>query len=521
MDLWPRVWPWAYFLDAYRDVLPTAVSAKHLYEVVFLYVDRIPFSLVASLQGFRTFVAMAWKVFIATGNPQPLGLIQLMHFIDADSATPIPQAHVAEYAAGAGGTLDQLADAVCRHLAMAEESMNSDFFHSGVRFCMAIEFRRTSPTAPDRSSFHLLLCRRGVVELLTKFSHSMMLMMGENLGEESTPGVVTDCLSLLVLEISHPRGHLSIPEAIRSRLLNVLVLLPTRYSSANHLGLLRKILETVTTSTVYYSVLQELQPFIVATCGDILGPNPTPSPLSAELTIFCKLALERGDVKLDIDSADHASWSGCDNLECGKLMKTREFRSCAGCRTMHYCNRECQRADWRFHRSVCRNLHLVYLDDPLVKRDKSLMRGLVHRTYNDNKTKICDIQLENMHSPVGRAFYICLDYSMGYPIIDSQPFATRDEAAESGDHPRARPFEVYQADQEERALQDLRIQLFLVTFPGQPLRIFALRIHDEYYKLLLQRGIPDPESMTDQEAVEVHQRVQALKARLGVHLLFQ
>ncbi len=42
---------------------------------------------------------------------------------------------------------------------------------------------------------------------------------------------------------------------------------------------------------------------------------------------------------------------------CGKVEEKRgEFKSCSRCQAMKYCGRECQKADWKVHKKVCKNL---------------------------------------------------------------------------------------------------------------------------------------------------------------------
>ncbi|KAJ7660292.1 hypothetical protein DFH06DRAFT_1401729 [Mycena polygramma] len=525
VDLWPRVWPWAYFLDTYRDTIPMSPSARHLYATLFQYIDRIPFGLASELPGFRTIVTKAWKVFIATGDSNPRGLDELLNFVDADLATSISKTHLAEYAAGAGGTMDELAATVWEHLAMAEETGNPDYFNSGLRLAGAIEFERASPTHSNPSRFHISLRRRGVVGLLTRVSRRLMLTPASESANKETPGLLTDCLSLLVVEMCHPQGYRFVPEAIRSRLLDIIILLPTTFRSADQLVFLRQLLEKVSESTVYYSVIQEAQDLLTGACDNVLtvAVEENMSPILAEVAAFCTMAFERTKIKLQIESADHAAYRGCDNLDCGKVMQKNAFRSCAGCRTMNYCNKECQKIDWRFHRSVCRNLHSVHIGkyDPLTRRDKSFMRGLVQETWKQNRGTIDALQHHMLNTDICRAFYVCLDYSLGAPSITWKPFVTHDRAAPPLVPPPAAletDFEILQADYEERARQDVGIQLFLVTFPCQPPRIYTMTTHHEFLRVARQTlRESDAEACVEEAA----QKLAALHERVPFHTIIQ
>ena len=47
------------------------------------------------------------------------------------------------------------------------------------------------------------------------------------------------------------------------------------------------------------------------------------------------------------------SWLGCTALpkEVNGVLKSK---LCSGCRTMRYCCSECQKADWKLHKSGCK-----------------------------------------------------------------------------------------------------------------------------------------------------------------------
>ncbi|KAL7411677.1 hypothetical protein BDY24DRAFT_395692 [Mrakia frigida] len=51
-------------------------------------------------------------------------------------------------------------------------------------------------------------------------------------------------------------------------------------------------------------------------------------------------------------------WSSCsgtekDGRDCAKLKVGEEMYACGGCKTIRYCSREHQRADWKRHKPLC------------------------------------------------------------------------------------------------------------------------------------------------------------------------
>ncbi|KAJ7939214.1 hypothetical protein B0H13DRAFT_2300968 [Mycena leptocephala] len=168
------------------------------------------------------------------------GLRELSNFIASDSDDDeISDVHVAEYATGAGGSLEHLAELLWTHLTMPGSSI-THLFHDTLR-------------------------RRGLVGHLAMVAWQLTQDIQEGIAPENTAEllILTDLLSLLVLELCNPGGYLWISEPIRKGLVNVIIHLPrTACASEDHLVHLRKLLEQIKQSTVHYSV-HELQHFIL------------------------------------------------------------------------------------------------------------------------------------------------------------------------------------------------------------------------------------------------------------------
>ncbi|KAJ7467536.1 hypothetical protein FB451DRAFT_1258800 [Mycena latifolia] len=406
LDLWSRTWPWMHFLDTYREIIPTCPEYLDLYWVFFAYIDRIPTSLVGSTPEFRTLIAKAWREFIAHGDPDARGFRELLHFVDSDSST-ISDAHVTEYSAGAGGSLDDLAALVCDHLTMAQAEKNSTYIWSGVRFALAIESSVDSGT----SIFHGSLRHRGVVSLLTEIIWKLTWDLfasdeDEHAAAEGLPEMLTDCLSLLVFELCHPAGHLWMPQAIRSQLLKVIVYLGATDATEEQVDYLLRLLQGTQRFTVYYSVLRELERTLPQVIGEVKAQDLPNSPIFYQWGEFISLAQDRLKLKAHLDSPDYITYRACDNLACGRIMQKAKFRSCARCSMAYYCDSSCQRLAWTEHRTLCGSLRSLHLSDPLTGHNKSFMRALVQQTYERNKLDILEMQVEHRCCSDGREFLI-------------------------------------------------------------------------------------------------------------------
>jgi hypothetical protein len=315
-ELWPRVLAWVTFLDAHRGVMGTSPNQLDLYWFFFDYVHRLPPVLVGASSGFRQLVAKAWTVFIATGDSDARGFRQLLHFVDGDSRSramcdDADDAHLVEYAAGAGGSLDDLAGMVCDHLNI---DGNMAYIQSAICFVMA------SGSAQD---FHHFLRRRGIVRRLTEILSDLTVDSSSdprirNVAE----GLVTDCLSLLVFELCNPDAYLWLPQALRSGLLDCIARISTLWPGAHVLNL-RKLLEYTQSATVYFSVVQSFACHLPTTSVR------ADSPIYAQWMEFLALAQERlAPADAFYAAPERGPRRVCDNLRVKHLIFSNTPRSC-------------------------------------------------------------------------------------------------------------------------------------------------------------------------------------------------
>ena len=56
---------------------------------------------------------------------------------------------------------------------------------------------------------------------------------------------------------------------------------------------------------------------------------------------------------------------------CKKQLKPGAFKLCGGCSSSFYCNKECQKADWKEHKDVCR----------AFQHDPAFIRAMIDERY--------------------------------------------------------------------------------------------------------------------------------------------
>lgn len=235
---------------------------------------------------------------------------------------------------------------------------------------MACEPARTSTELGD---FQHFLRRRGIVRRLTEILSDVTSDSSDSLTSNTRGELVTNCLSLFVLELCNPDGYLWLPQALRSGLLGCMARIANLFDSGVHISNLRKLLEYTQRATVYYSVVQNFA------CRLPNASVHADSPIYSQWMKFMALAQERLDTTDVFDDPECGPHRVCDNLEanhftyetnsilvltsfqCGRIMEKSKFKACAGCCTVYYCDSSCQRADWTDHRMWCGRLRLLYL----------------------------------------------------------------------------------------------------------------------------------------------------------------
>ncbi|KAJ7436662.1 hypothetical protein B0H11DRAFT_652261 [Mycena galericulata] len=229
---------------------------------------------------------------------------------------------------------------------------------AGVTFAWNVD------SSPD-GIFSASLRARGLVPLLANIVGGLVSRFHQD-GVETTFG---KCTRLLDIQLSHPSSFKWLPEALRADLLRTIVCFANVTTSAIDTEYLKRLMTGLTASTVYFSVLRDLGEALPGAAAIFVGRK---SVIADEWPQFVSLTETRLGIKKKLDSSEYLSQVACDSLQCGGMQVKLHFRTCAGCRSVHYCNKGCQRIDWVRHRTVCRRLRSLHLsqDGPRYRSTK-------------------------------------------------------------------------------------------------------------------------------------------------------
>ncbi|KAJ7617639.1 hypothetical protein DFH06DRAFT_100814 [Mycena polygramma] len=426
VELWPRIWPWVYFVYEYHEHLlvacnqrPDLLLGQFTQFIVrnYLSSDLQSFSpLISSTLGLRAIVGKAWTLLLV--HEEEPGTFEAMHKCLAwflrilDFTDPVNFAEIME---GAGGTLDDLArlviqyahDAISRRRAW-KLAPHSFYMRALVTFVQAgYSGHYPQPPAPVLQEAFLDTLRhvraRKFVPVLV-LGISSLLTLPDADTQESVR------LSLVLLErlLTTQSWNLWLVEALKVDLLRVLVDCATQFGSYLDRNLKYLFGQLMTHGLVYYHVVVEMQE-AVADAAQISSTNEFKAlDIYTQWTALTDLVEKRGAI-LKEARLPHA----CNNVECGE-MQTAPCRRCSGCKIFYYCSQACQVVNWKQggHRENC-SLYSE-LSGPLGVRERRLLRALVQREYQENIQSVCEKQVAAIAGdPAGSGVIITVfDYTL-------------------------------------------------------------------------------------------------------------
>ncbi|KAJ7869397.1 hypothetical protein B0H13DRAFT_2350989 [Mycena leptocephala] len=427
--LWPRVWPWTFFMHEYRDYLRAAsvfweplAYTRFLLLVSEIYGPHPIRDVISSTPGFRVLMARAWTI-LPRLKRKKSAFEPCLWFLASiigslDYADPV---HFAEMVEGAGGTLDDLASLALQHIDVVVNGNLSWEVGSAASYMRHLTHliqaghSATHPSADMRERFIQTLRRRDFIPALVVGMNSVVEASRANSlsflrsGFESS---FVDTLELLERLLDTPMGYRWLPAAIEAGLLTVMAGVATEFPTVFDDRLRLLLTKLLPDGLLYYRV--------VATIDNILDDlaDIWSSEELKELEIFDNwssfqyLADKRVQLLHGLQST-----RACDNLECGKIQERSHFRQCTGCKTSKYCNKECQIADWKRggHRNHCGSLTTLILAETnsctLGFRERQFMRAVVWDDYTENMLAIYQHQVKFIASNPADRFYTLFDYT--------------------------------------------------------------------------------------------------------------
>ncbi|KAJ7150673.1 hypothetical protein C8R46DRAFT_1198238 [Mycena filopes] len=433
-DLWMRVWPWAQFFDAHHHYRNGGLTEDTVRAYCFLVVVRLmrfqsPTShRILTTPGIGIFAAQAWGTFLRDpGGITERAFYHICQFLIIASGSQQP--NFEELLEGAGGA-DALATLVFRTL----------------------EYLLVIDTDPNRTPVNLAsvltLCLRAestwldalVAQKVFRTTIPVLLYAATLLDRTSDlpglyEGTYERAWTLFVALLLHGDGYARKSEAIKAGFLELVVTMAQKHLDWADTQIRPIITAILPSVTLYPSVLSAITAALPVLEEATSSLAFTSSPVYPYWREFITLAVERIDVKRQVDSGESISRKACDNLQCAKILPKTAFKRCSGCEYAHYCSKECQSADWRDgHREGCPISRSPgsWRDGPsfCTARDRVLIRAIVRHDYEQRKEHIFLARICAMRED-GAAVTTVWGYGDGRPRIEVVPDANY--AARSGD----------------------------------------------------------------------------------------
>ncbi|KAJ7754331.1 hypothetical protein DFH07DRAFT_773730 [Mycena maculata] len=420
--LWPRVWPWTFFMHEYRDYLGAAsvfwepmTYTRFLLFVSEIYGPHPIRGVISSTPGFRVLMARAWTVLPGLEGEKwkSVSLVPYRHHY------PV---HFAEMVEGAGGTLDDLASLVLHHIDVVvhgnlswEVGSPAPYMGNLAHLIQAGQFgAQASAPLPHRERFIQTLRRRDFIPALVVGMYTVLARwrVSKSFLRDGFESSFVATLELLERFLDAPMGYRWLPAAIEAGLLTLMTGVATEFPSTFDDRLRFLLTKLLPDGLLYYHVVMAIDNVL-----DDLTEIWSAEELE-ELEIFDDWSFFRYLAERRVRLLDSMQSTGtCDNLECGKIQERSRFRRCTGCKIYKYCNKECQIADWKRggHRKRCGVPTTLILADTssctLGFRERQFMRAVVQDDFTENMRPIYQHQVMSIANDPAHRFYTLFDYT--------------------------------------------------------------------------------------------------------------
>ncbi|KAF7364072.1 MYND-type domain-containing protein [Mycena sanguinolenta] len=412
-DLWERVWPWAQFLDVHHSRIaggPTEDMLRVIVLGVVVGFDGI-FDKMTSTPEIGVLAAQVWGS--SFRNPTPISdkaLYGVAIFLTWGNECGLDP-----FIVGAG-SVDALAILVVKLVDYILESDTTPETMMGT-LRGVIMFSKCSE---DDAWLSALRARKFMAAMIS------VLLFAERHIEALTDPQLCQILcqqaweGFFRLSTLNP-SYTGVVEVVDAGLLQLISLLISRnldWTEQIAQGMIKFIVQP---ATVYYPVLAAIEHALPSLQQFISASVFYSSAAFPDWREFFSIALDRLDIKRKFDLGEYIACKGCDNLECGQILKKTDFKRCAGCKHTHYCSKECQINDWRTgHRASCTRRP----ESPahLTNRDTAFLRFLVAHDYERHKQSIFLARILQIHL-YGEKLVTFFDYDTGGVQIDVRPLS--------------------------------------------------------------------------------------------------
>ncbi|KAJ7060365.1 hypothetical protein C8F01DRAFT_1292725 [Mycena amicta] len=202
-------------------------------------------------------------------------------------------------------------------------------------------------------------------------------------------------VALATLQLALDCGHRNVVVALKHGLLELLRECAVSKNTQAH-GVLHQIFRLLHGGTcVFPDIIRQVSKHVLDTrTTDVFRGTPFYAPwmvLMNVASLRCghfmypdmhkkKITSACDNVKASCTGSEHFFHPTNTLLQCGKIQPKSSFAQCSGCKTLSYCSKKCQHADWKNgHRETCREylgLHTT-LRESFTSYELSFLRKLV------------------------------------------------------------------------------------------------------------------------------------------------
>ncbi|KAF7364235.1 Ankyrin repeat-containing protein [Mycena sanguinolenta] len=434
--LWPRVWAWIYFLHEHLEYFSPSItlSQMEIYSEFLVFAGQVDGfgadeSFLSSTSGFRVVLAKAWSFLTqlkasAAHFEVPVSLGGFLGRLDF--ADPI---HFREIIDGVGGTLDDLARLSLNYLdVMILRNDSENIGTPALRLHGLAVFIRVPGCCGghQQSSLHeefLETLRR--FEFVPPFVNAMNVLLATP-RSDNIQSACLEAFHLLIRLLYTPLAYRLLPPAISIGLLRMMANVATRFGPAVASYLRTLLTNILPNAMVYYHVVAAIDEVLVDIKEICYNEHFRALKIFEDWDAFIKLA----DRRIQSMRQNSSELKACDNLDCGKIQAGTQCRRCSGCKSVYYCNQECQMVDWRRggHRNHCGSYTVLSLSkfwiySGMTFRERQYLRKLLHDDYMENIYSICERHLALMASNPDVLLLTLFDYTVTPVEISVQPVA--------------------------------------------------------------------------------------------------
>ncbi|KAJ7628851.1 hypothetical protein FB45DRAFT_867824 [Roridomyces roridus] len=367
--------------------------------------------------GFLTSVVQVW-VLSATQNAWRPGVqtaaLETILYLLAPILVDIqnhPERH-AQLVEASGGSLGDFAALVAHLIShMANDDMKKSIHF--MKTALGTIFVTIYATQTLHSQFPRLLLEQGIVRtLVTTLRH---LHSRSPHGDQALPAGFDTALAYMIYII----------QALDAGLFQVLAYFLENPRVVGVEKLRDFFVKTLGCSLAFRSLLIPLRSSLASVHINVAPDSPNWDTWS----FFLAATDELMPLVQTHDSRDRVSMRACDNVECVRVSRKTDFKSCSGCESVHYCSRNCQRSDWkRGHSKHCAAIRIHSIKDPetVSHRDLSFFPTMVEDMHTTTPASILLAKLVVMHRKLNTEHFTTFQYINGEFKVQTEP-ATRNE----------------------------------------------------------------------------------------------